>query len=759
MADPYNPLVSDLEPLNEVKYAARDYPSIFDALLRRLKVLYEDVYNDYATTSQGMMFLELVAYAYSQLQWHLDRTASDCFLDTARTRAAVARLVKQIGYKMGAASASSTTLVLTFDDGTPGPFTMPARWKFAGPDSLTFESYSAVVQPSALAPGATINVDVREGLTRLVSYTGDGTKNQQYRLTNVNDTEFLGDGLVEVWVDGSLWTENEFLEFEKTNQYEVGYNDDPPTIQFGDGIAGNIPPVGADIKIRYVTINGAGGVCKANSITSSLDTLTIGGELVNFTVTNPLGATGGLDAETADGAKRIAPFVFAARGAAITEPDYEGLSESFRDPTYGSVALSYAHNPRGAYSDVVFNEYIDDIQTDLDSYLNGGVSHDGSVTFTGMIALEAVINATVTDLSAPITGIGDDLTNLETLRGTLESQIDAAIIGCESARSDNRSIASSAVQAINACDNATTSNENLIAYVATLTSLSPSEATTILGYAGDTRGAVALAKTQSQSSQASAASASASLDSAINSQLNPAYESVHDTAVPPAFSLPSIIADATADLATIEALVEGTGGLQDQIAAIVGEAQALEALVLPVLSLMQTRIGELFTDDCMSNYVQVLILGLDADGGYSAPSVGLVAGLQNRLDEIKEVTQQVEVVDGSSMLVGAEILAVLDVNKDAYVESEVVSDVVAVIISLLKGRQFNQPLYLSDLYDAVEAASDGIRHVNISITGPVLAPTIIDSDGNLVPSSNSVIKLGKLIVKDVAGNTLRDTSA
>jgi len=170
--------------------------------------------------------------------------------------------------------------------------------------------------------------------------------------------------------------------------------------------------------------------------------------------------------------------------------------------------------------------------------------------------------------------------------------------------------------------------------------------------------------------------------------------------------------------------------------------------------LMHDRIGELFDADCMSNYVQVPILSLDVDGNYSAPSVGLMTGLQTYLTQIKEVTQHVEVIDGSSILVPAAIAILLEVNKDAYIEAEVVSDVVATVVGMLKGRDFNDPMYLSELYENVMDTSDGIIRANVEITGPSLIPSVIDNEGNLVPAPNQVIVYGSLLITDKDGNTL-----
>lgn len=746
--DPYSPLVQDLVPLNKVKYAARDYPSIFDSLLRRLKIEYADTYNDYATTTQGIMFLELTAFALQEVQWFLDRTASDSFLETARTRAAVARLVSQIGYKMRPAAASSTTVTLTFPDGTTGPFTMPARWRFQGPDGLVFESYAGFSQPTALGAGATIEIPVRQGQTRVLSYTGDGEKNQSYRMTNVDVEKYVANGAVDVWVDGSLWTENEFLEYEKTNQYEVAYNYDPPIVQFGDGIAGNVPPDTADIKLRFIIIDGEKGNVKSNTITSSIDSLIVGGSSVTFTVTNAVGSTGGTDPETADSARRLAPFSFAARNAAITEPDYEALSNSYTDSTYGSVAKSYAYNPRGPYEDAAFNELIDDVKGDLS---------DNTISMT---AKETAAATTAADLSTPVTGLETDTANTESIRVDLASQVGTAKVQCTTASSNSTSAESSSTLAGANCADATTLINSVIAYVEAVGSATPTwtpaHVSAINSVLNSALSSVASASSNAADARSASGSASSALGTAINDYLAPALDSVENaTPVSPAFTLPTVIASMTANTALIDASVLD---LQSQLSTMEGEASSLEVDVNIELASMHERIGDLFSDDCQSNYVQVPILGLDVDGNYSAPSVGLMVGLQSHLNSIKEVTQNVEVIDGSVSLVPVDIEMIIAVNKDAYVEAEVVSDIVATVIGMLKGRDFNSPLYLSSLYENTMDVSEGIKRANIEITGPIVSPSVFDTEGNVVPGTNKIIKFGSLIIRDEDGIVLYPTA-
>lgn len=730
--DPYAPIVADRAPLNAVKWAARDYASIFDDLLRRLKAIYTTVYNDYATTVQGIMLLELMAYATAQLQWYLDRTASDCFLETARTLPAANRIVKQSGYKIRPAAASSTSLDVTFPDGTTAGFTMPARWRYQGPDSLVFESYAAVVEPGPVAAGTVIPVAVRQGETRILTFTADGTSNQPYLLSGIPTGKYVADQSVEVWVDGLEWTERSFLTYVADEQFEVDYADDPPTVRFGDGIAGLIPPLGAEVKVRFVVIDGAkGNNPKANSITTSLDTLLVGGVAVTLEVTNLDAPTGGADPEETDRARKLAPLSFAARGAAITEPDYEALSNSFVDPLYGAVAKAYAFNPRGTYNDLAFNDLVEAVEDLLVDYVLVVQTLEDNIVAAGAV------------MDPLLTVITDANAALEVLRAAMEGYVGAAKAAVQAARGQCTT-AETAITTLNTAGaDQKMTLDDLHQYV-TLGGVDPA---VILAYVNTaleynttvtTKGAAALSAVQT---------AGTALDTVVADQLNPTLDRLTNVApVAPASSLPKVEADITGAAAALDASITA---LETKTASIDGRAAALEVNINAQTAAMRARIATLFSDDCMSNYVQVPILSLDADGAYVAPSVGLIMGLQAYLDGIKEVTQQVDVIDGTPALSQATIEVELMVGT-VYVYAEEAAKVQAAVFQLLKGRDFNQPLYLSDLYRVVEAASVGIDYVNIHITGPVAE---LDSDGNLVPAPNKIIKLA------VSGLTITNLAA
>jgi hypothetical protein len=716
--DIYDPLVPDQKILNEVKFSARDFVSIADDLLRRLKIEYGEVYNDYASTSQGIMLRDLVAWAYAALSWYLDRTASDCFLATARTRAAVQRLVEQIAYKMGPATASGTTLTLTFPYGTISAFTMKNRWKYAGPNGLTFESFAKKEVSSALAEGDTITVDVRQGETKISTYTSDGSKNQMYRLTSIGEDQYVGTGTVEVWVDGQVWTEKDFLEFEKTNHFEVSYLADPPIVRFGDGIAGNIPPAGAEVKIRYLIIDGELGNVLSNTIVTSLDTLYIAGEQVTFTVTNLIRATGGSEPETIESAKKYAPVSFAARGSAITQIDYNALANSFSDATYGSVAKAYAINPRTPYEDKVFNDLKNSIIDDLVAYV-ANIQTDYSSINAYAVLIDPLIGSV--DTAAGL---------IDSSREDIVGYVGSAITGSGTAKT-------SLTDTQSKCDAAYSLSISTVQYVTNLRdAISAGTVTTdeIIEGLDATLSYLGSIKIDTQGASSSAATATIAIDNSVTPNLNNINSAVSTAGdiYTQSQAIPVYNQSITNDIVAIQS---GVSGIYD-------DAVVLQTSIGADITSIDTHMELILTDDCMNNYVQVPILATDLEGNYTSPSLGLKAALQTELDSIKEVTQIVDVIDGVSILIPANIAITMSV-LDGFIFSEVESQVRSNVIRLLKGRDFNSPLYLSDVYGVIKSIS-GISYVNIAISSSF--STLIDSKGNLITEENQVVVLGTLSV-------------
>jgi hypothetical protein len=159
---------------------------------------------------------------------------------------------------------------------------------------------------------------------------------------------------------------------------------------------------------------------------------------------------------------------------------------------------------------------------------------------------------------------------------------------------------------------------------------------------------------------------------------------------------------------------------------------------------LETHLQGLFSSNCEANVVNVPILVKDGTGFYTGPSSGLVNAVQDYLDGIKDVTHEVLVVNGASLLLAADITAAVSI-KFGYVVSEILANLEFGIDALLKDRAFAAPLYLSDIY-SVAKGIEGISHVTIEITGPT---TNLDANGNLIPTQLQIVTKGTVTLTQV----------
>ena len=101
-------------------------------------------------------------------------------------------------------------------------------------------------------------------------------------------------------------------------------------LRFGDDQYGTAPDPGLDFQARYRVGNGSAGNIGRDSLahlltnippplTPSLDAITA--------VRNPLAAAGGVDPETMDHIRQVAPFAFRTQLRAVTEDDYGAMAE------------------------------------------------------------------------------------------------------------------------------------------------------------------------------------------------------------------------------------------------------------------------------------------------------------------------------------------------------------------------------------------------------------------------------------------------
>jgi len=713
--------------LTRVRYAGLDFDTHEDEILARLQVKFAAVYNDFAVSSLGIMLVDIFSFGLDTLSFYLDRRATDNFLVTSRTRGSATRGARQLGYKPGPASASSVDLSISLNSIHSFPVTIPAGFQFIGPAGLIFEAQEALLFP----PGdtSTKTLTASEGETLIQVFFSDGSVNQVFDISNVPTGKFIvgtgttGQSRTVVEVDGSEWAEEEFLQFGETEQFEIGYTDDPPAVTFGDSIAGAVPPNGAEIRVTYFASSGVNGGATADTITRTVQPLVVSFETIGLTINNIAGTSGGSDPETVSSIKANAPNVFKSRNVNVTLPDYEARAQSFVDPVFGAIAVARAINVRGSSEDAYLASRLAGIRATSNSFVptvGTAVSSIGTSS--------SAISASVSDAQTDDTALAADISEIDTAENT--------------ARTSNESsrTAAGVVQA-----NASSLQTELTGLSSTLSGY-PTASPTQIATADLTALINTLNKALARQSEIGAQAATVlSNITAVTTEL--------DTIDANAITAETRRAGIRAD---VDAIGTSNTSISSTSTSLDSDVQSIDNDIGTLVTDVDVHVDSFLSSECKSNLIEVPVLVFDSEGFYVVPTNGLQKSLQSFLDGAKEVTQVVKVTGASNQLVAADVNALVGILT-GYNEATVRSQVEAAILDVLRGRSFGTTLRLSELYAPIapetsDIAIEGVEYVNIFIVGPIGR---IDSSGNLPVGEFEVVTRGTIsITSEIVSKSL-----
>lgn len=717
--------------LNRVKYSGLSFDTIVDDLRARLQVKFANDFNDFSISSLGIMLIDIVAFGLDGLSFYQDRRATDLYLSTARTRKSVSRLTRQLGYKMRAAIASSVDLDVSIQ--TPQAFSIPIPkgFQFQGPNELIFEVAQEVTFPPNAGSETILSVPCYEGQSFTETFASDGTSNQVFTLRRVPDSYFVVSGTVQVLIDGAPFEETEFLSFDKTDQFEVGYNDDPPTVRFGDGTAGNIPTAGASIQISYVASRGKAGQVAQDTITDVVSGLVVNFTSINLSITNPEAASGGDDLEDIEHAKSAAGLVWKTRQVAVTRGDYEALSSSFADPLFGRVAVAQAISSRSAASDLALQNMIGEITA---AVLTPKPAVDAQV---------AAANAALDEVDLQLTVLETALSSITGATNITVTEIDNSLTSARATKNkaeeidvDAQEIQGFVVSGKAAVDAITTAGSS---------QLTSGDKTNLKAFFD-------LIAAQATSTSAASSDIEASATDEIAS-LGAIKDQAHAIGLSTIEANSFLLVADTARLAVVAEVGVTTPtptGIRANLLTVSTTILDETVTVGNALDDIFSHVDQILASDCQANLVTVPILARDAAGFYSAPSSSLIQALQAFLTARKEVTQTVVVVSGANFLVRAVITVRLGIKLGISPQVTKTSAETA-IDGVLRDRSFDSSLYTSDIVDALTSLS-GVSFANVKINGNLgpdgvtVFTTKLDPDGNLIVSTNEVVTKGLVTV-------------
>lgn len=744
----------DMSSLNRAIYSGYDFDSHTDELRARTQVLFASVFNDFAQSSLGILLLDHSAYALDTLTFYLDRRASDLLLPTARTRRAHVLHARQLGYKVRGAVASTADLQVQLKTAQLLPVVIQKGFQFQTADGTIFEAAEEVT----FAPSETQKtIAVYEGETVTETFVSNGTENQRFVLRRIPTGKWIAGGS-SCLVNGAQWSEATFLDYPASDQYEVTYAGSPPTLNFGDGIVGNIPDTGATILFTFVATKGKTGQVEAGAINKARATLTVNFQTVQLIVSNAEGSKGGDEPESLEEIRALAPAFWKTRGVAVTQSDYEALSGSYADPLAGRVAVARAVVAHSAESDLTLRTTLGLINTSVSEPLP--------------VVTQAVQDATssLDQCDDDLTSLGTDFTSIATKASGIDTDLQSAIAAARVTKTKTSDInAESSLITSNTTDvSSELSNidSDVSAGKAFVNALTGGGSTTIT--TGDRAAIIAYFDSIQTSSgdidtlrskivveNGNILSASSTIDSSTSSQIT-VMGQARDKAADIGLTVPSagsLLQTAEGSRLSIVAEL-GTDG--PPATGIRGDLQTISTVVQDVSTEVEGYTQDLYdhidgilSADCKANLISVPILTRDAAGFYTSPTIALIRSLQEYLDARKEVTQVVRVISGEDYLVPAVIRCRISVLTGRSMQ-RVKATAEAAIDNALRDRAFGDSLYLKELYDALSVISGDVGFVNVEILGyddgGTTLTSKLDADGNLIVDSIDIVTKGSVTV-------------
>jgi hypothetical protein len=721
--------------LTRVRYAGLDFDTHEDEILARLQVKFAAVFNDFAVSSLGIMLVDIFSFGLDTISFYLDRRATDNFLITSRTLASATRLSRQLGYKPGPASASSVDIQISLDSTYSFPVTVPIGFQLLGPGGLIFETQESIT--FSIGDTATYTITASEGETLTSVFFSDGTANQVFDIGNVPESKFIvgtgtnGQSKVVTEVDGTAWVEQEFLQFGETDQFEIGYTDEPPTVRLGDAIAGKIPESNAEVRVTFFASSGVNGTATSGTVTQSVQPLVVGFDSIGLNINNAEGSSGGSDPEDVNSIKANAPGVFKSRTVNVTLEDYKSRAQSFVDSIFGAIAVARAINVRGSSDDAFLSSRLTNIRSESGNFVP---------------IVETAVDAINVDTAAIATSVAEaqvDDDSLATAIADIAVAEDAARIANEINRTASGIISTTSSACAGELGTIDAQHDLLVADIVAATSgaagsIGDDLEATLLAYLSvmDTARISGTAKTSEIGAQAGTVLTSVTT---ITTEL----DDIDEKATTSEARRAGIRAD-------VDAIEVSNTSITATTDTLLIDVQATDNNINDLVQQVDDHVDSFLSNECKSNLIEVPVLTLDSEGFYVVPTNGLQKSLQAYLEGAKEVTQVVKVTGADNQLVSSEITVLVGILT-GYSEATVRSQVEAAILDVLRGRAFGAALRLSELYAPVAPEQDdiqieGVEYVNIAIVGP---SGRIDADGNLPVEEFEVVTRGTITVTSV----------
>lgn len=364
----------NLTTSNQV-YLSRD--DIKVEITNYLKTYLELENVDLTTSSFVSYIIEVLSYLTSNLLFYQISTYKEFFLTKAMLEDSVYNLAAFLGYTISDATYSTCDLLVTIPFGftdSSVTFTIDSGFEFKTSDDIKFityydtqitvtnnESAEVIITSGTKVYNRTVNIDTENNQFSFVLPTRQiEAVTQEFQIDADLDTyQFF---TLEVPLDGkvssivvSVTPPNSsasttytsyasiFLMDESTYGYVSRNTEDGKKLSFGNGIMGIQPEPGSTVTVVSEITEGAdgnviaGSVINGERIYNTTDAGTT--EVVNYSVTNILPASGGTDEESLETIRQNAIDGLVSLNRLVGEEDFKNISTVISDSPINTGSL------------------------------------------------------------------------------------------------------------------------------------------------------------------------------------------------------------------------------------------------------------------------------------------------------------------------------------------------------------------------------------------------------------------------------------
>jgi hypothetical protein len=284
-------------------------------------------WQDRTNAGTGETLIQMIATALTFNQFEIVRAAQETMIPTAVLDNSIFTGTIFLGVRLTRRVPAKHVVTLTRAGDLTNSLSLVAYTQFQSGGLFLFNR-GPLTWPASID---TISADLFEGQTQNTGITSTGASYQSYTVGARDYT--ISDIDTVVLIDGIPWTRTQYQQYFNVGLWEYASDaqvfedittpDGNISINFGNGVNGQIPTAGSIITINYVSTSGAAGNVDITSSTISCGiNQNVGGVVT-------LMGYGGDNERTASDYRTLSPGLFFAHYRAITRADQAAIARNY----------------------------------------------------------------------------------------------------------------------------------------------------------------------------------------------------------------------------------------------------------------------------------------------------------------------------------------------------------------------------------------------------------------------------------------------